>query len=122
VFRQVNATLPETAKILLQGDVKGYYCEREYLWDHPYQMVINYREYDTPEKLISRMKELGITHVVRMIYIPPIRTQGVGYPQYFADPFQEAFRKEYLRLTYKDEAFVLFELVYPSGSTNSPVQ
>lgn len=118
VFRQVNNTLPESAKILIQGDVKGYYCDREYLWDHPYQMVINYREYDTPEKLINRMKELGITHVVRMIYIPPIRTQGVGYPQYFADPFHEAFRKQYLRLLYKDESFVLFEVMYPSTLPN----
>jgi len=114
VYRQVNTTLPASAKILIQGDVKGYYCDREYLWDHPYQMVINYRQYDTPEKLIARMRELGITHVVRMIYIPPVRTQGVGYPQYFADPFHEDFRKQYLRLLYKDDSFVLFEVIYSS--------
>lgn len=119
VFRQVNTSLPESARILIQGDVKGYYCDREYLWDHPYQMVINYREYDTPEKLISRMQELDITHVVRMIYIPPIRTQGVGYPQYFSDPFHEAFRKKYLKLLYKDESFVLFEVMYPSAVPNN---
>lgn len=119
VFSYVNQHLPESAVVLLQGDVKGYYCDRDYLWDHPYQMVINYRQYDTAENLLKRMRELGISHVVRMIYIPPIRTQGVGYPQYFADAFHEEFRKKYLRLLYRDESYALFEVVYLSG-TESP--
>lgn len=122
VLRQVNQHLPESARILIQGDVKGYYCDRDYLWDHPYQMVINYKEYNTQEKLIRRMQELGITHVVRMVYIPPMRTQGVGYPQYFADPFHEAFRKKYLRLLYKDESFALFEVVFAPGAESSEDQ
>ena len=112
VFRQVNAQLPDTAKLLLQGIVKGYYCDREYLWDHPHQMVINYREYNTPGSLLERMRELEISHVVRMIQVPPIRVQ-LGYPQYFADPFHEDFRKKYLKLIYRDQTYVMFEVQYP---------
>ena len=97
VFHQVNQSLPESAVILLQGIVKGYYCDRSYLWDHAHQMVINYKEFDTPEKLITRMGELGISHIVRMIHIPPLRI-GIGYPQYFTDAFHETFRKKYLKL------------------------
>jgi hypothetical protein len=114
VFRQVNQNLPDSSVVLLQGIVKGFYCDRPYLWDHPYQMVINYREYNTPEKLIKRMCELHISHIVRMINIPPIRTQGVGYPQYFADPFHEEFRKQFLTLIYRDESYALFEVKYPA--------
>ena len=113
VFRQVNAQLPDTAKVLLQGIVKGYYCDRDYLWDHPHQMVINYREYNTQVALIERMRELGISHVVRRIEIPGIRLQ-LGYPQYFTDPFHEAFRKKHLKLIYRDEKYVLFEVVFPA--------
>jgi 4-amino-4-deoxy-L-arabinose transferase-like glycosyltransferase len=112
-YRFINQNLPASAVVLLQGMVKGYYCDRPYLWDHPYQMLIQYREYKTAEQLLQRLKELKITHVVRMIYIPPLRTQGVGYPQYFADAFHEDFRKKYLKLIYRDERYVVFEVLYP---------
>jgi hypothetical protein len=84
------------------------------MWDHPYQMLLQYRDYKTPEELMARLHQLGITHIVRMIYIPPIRTQGVGYPQYFADAQHEEFRKKYLKLLYRDQGYVVFEILYPS--------
>jgi len=111
-FQHVNHHLPKSAVVLLQGIVKGYYCDRNYIWDHPYQRVINYRDYDTSEKLMRRMQELGISHVVRMIRIPSFRI-SIGYPQYFLDPFHETFRKNYLRLIYRDESYALFEVKYP---------
>lgn len=113
-FRFVDKHLPPEAKVLLQGIVKGYYCERVYLWDHPYQMLLQYGDYKTSEQLLKRMGELGITHITRMIYIPPGRTKGVGYPQYFADALHEDFRKKYLKLLHRDQAYVVFEVVYPS--------
>lgn len=113
-FRFVDKHLPEDSKLLLQGIVKGYYCERPYMWDHPYQMLLQYGDYNTPEELLGRMNELGITHIVRMIFIPPGRTAGIGYPQYFADAKQEEFRKKYLKLLHRDQGYVVFEVVYPS--------
>jgi 4-amino-4-deoxy-L-arabinose transferase-like glycosyltransferase len=113
-FCFVDKHLPPESKVLLQGIVKGYYCQRPYMWDHPYQMLLQYRDYKTPEELLARFSQLGITHIVRMIYIPPGRTQGVGYPQYFADAQHEAFRKRYLKLLYRDQAYVVFEVIYPS--------
>ncbi len=112
VYQAVNKQLPVDSRVLLQGIVKGYYCEKPYLWDHPYQRVINYADYNTPEKLIERMRELGLTHIVRMIQVPSSRVR-LGYPQYFSDEFHEAFRKKYLQLLYKDESFVLFAIKYP---------
>ena len=91
-FRFVDRSLPPSAKVLLQGIVKGYYCNREYIWDHRKTGVINYDDYDTTEALLGRLGELGISHVVRMREVP---TSRLGfYPQYFADPFQETFRKQ----------------------------
>ena len=111
-YRFVNKHLPSDAKVLLQGIVKGYYCERDYIWDHPFQMLLQYGDYPTTEALLERMGELGITHIVRMIRIPPGRTH-FGYPQYFADVQQEDFRKKYLKLLHRDSGFVVFEVVYP---------
>ena len=76
--------------------------------------MINYRKYNTPSSLIERMRDLDISHIVRMIDMPGIR-MALGYPQYFADPFHEKFRKKYLKLIYKDELYVLFEVVYPAS-------
>ena len=47
-----------------------------------------------------------------MIRIPQGRV-AMGYPQYFTDAFHEAFRQHHLKLVYRDESFVLFEVVYP---------
>ena len=113
-FRFVNQHLPEKSVVLLQGIVKGYYCERPYIWDHPYQMLLQYGDYKTAEELLARMGELGLTHIVRMRYIPPGRTRGVGYPQYFDDPWHENFRKKYLKILHLDEGYAVFEIVYPS--------
>lgn len=111
LFQEINRTVPSSGKILLQGIVKGFYCDRSYLWDHPHR-GLNYSDYSSPEELLSRFEELGITHIARMIQIPPGRT-NLGYPQYFADPFHESFRKKYLKLIYRDESYVLFEVQYP---------
>ena len=112
-FNFVNQQLPADSKVLLQGIVKGFYCEREYLWDHPYQKVLQYSNHVSAESLSGRMAELGVTHIVRMINIPPSRL-SLGYPQYFTDPLQEDFRKKYLKLLYRDGGYVVFEVLYPS--------
>jgi len=112
-FRFVDKHLPEDSVILLQGIVKGYYCERIYMWDHPYQMLLQYADYATSPRLLEKFRTMGVTHIVRMIAIPPSRTEGVGYPQYFADPQHEDFRKKHLKLLHRDRGYVVFEVVYP---------
>lgn len=118
MFRYVNESTPPSSRILLQGDVKGYYCQRPYLWDHPHQAVLRYADMDSPARLLERLRELGVTHVARMIQIPPARL-ALGYPQYFADPFHEEFRRRYLRLVYHDESYAVFEIAYPQSAGDS---
>ena len=112
LFRYVNENTPQDAKLLLQGIVKGYYCDRDYLWDHPHQAIVHYEEAAGSEHLLEEFRRLDITHVARMINIPRGRVT-MGYPQYFADEYHEEFRRRYLKLIYRDESFVLFEVVYP---------
>ena len=110
LYKVINENLDENATVLLQGIVKGYYCNREYLWDHPHQDVLRYERHRTAEELYARMDALNITHVARMINIPPSRTY-LGYPQYFRDDFHEDFRRKYLRLVWRDQFYALFSLV-----------
>lgn len=111
-FSFVNRQLPQDAKVLLQGIVKGFYCQRNYMWDHPYQRLLQYSEYATSEQMLERLKGLGVTHIVRMIHIPPSRTDF--FPQYFMNPQHEEFRKKFLKLLYKDNGYVVFEINYPT--------
>ncbi len=108
LFQHINNNLPETATVLLQGIVKGYYCDREYLWDHPHQSVLSYDGQDA-QSLFLNLQELEITHIARMINIPGSR-QRLGYPQYFQDPLHEEFRKRFLKLEYHDRYYALFSL------------
>jgi hypothetical protein len=114
-FQFINSNLPQSSIVLFQGMVKGYYCDRSYLWgDHPHSGVIDYRQFGSPEQLIGRFSELGISHIVRIINLPPVRTSM--YPDYFRDSFQENFRKKYLNPLYWDESFIVFEVVYAGRS------
>ncbi len=108
----VNAHLPADAVVMFQGLVEGFYCQRRYLWgDHPHSGVVHYQEHRTPEELMLRFRQLGITHVVRLLAMPAMRR--AMYPDYFNDPAQEAFRRRYLRPLYWDESYVVFQVVYP---------
>ena len=109
-FGFVDKTLPPTAKILLQGIVRGYYLKREYVWDHLKTGVIDYGKHETTDSLLKRFKDLGLTHIVRMITVPKSRLGF--YPQYFMDPFQESFRGKHLKTLYYDKQYVVFEINY----------
>ena len=113
VFGFINAQLPDSAVVLMQGMVRGYYCDRAYLWDHPYQAVLVYKQFNHPVELLNRLRALGITHIVRLLHMPAIR-QGM-YPEYFKDPMHANFTHTYLKPLYMDESFVLFEIRYDRG-------
>ena len=115
-FQYVNRNLHDGARILLQGIVKGYYCERRYMWDHGHQSYIDYDRLETAEDLLAYLKEEEISHVVRMIQIPQGRLSY--FPQYFQDPYHETFRKKYLVLVYRDERFVVFRVDYSTEAGN----
>tara|TARA_B100000809_G_scaffold148205_2_gene145683 strand:+ start:1833 stop:3758 length:1926 start_codon:yes stop_codon:yes gene_type:complete len=115
LFRFVNQNTATDSRILLQGIVRGFYCEREYLWDHPHQAVLRYESAADSGQLLAEFRRLGITHVARMIKIPGGRV-AMGYPQYFTDEYHEDFRRRHLKLLYQDESFVLFEVAYSGAA------
>jgi len=114
VFQFANRNFPDSAVVLLQGIVKGFYLRHSYIWDHRDQPVFRYEGCRNADDMLQLMRDHGITHIVRMIQIPSGRLGF--YPQYFTDQLHEAFRREHLRLVYRDESYVAFEIQYPAKS------
>ncbi len=111
VFEFANQHVPPGSKVLLQGMVRGFYLDAPYLWDHPHQAVLRYEDYATQQELLDALHALEITHIARVIKVSPGR-HAMGFPQYFLDPYHEAFRQKYLKLLYRDQMCVLFEIDY----------
>jgi hypothetical protein len=64
-YRDARSVLPPGAKVLLWREVRGYAAGFDYQWGDPMnQDIIDYRALPDPEALYSRLKALGITHVL----------------------------------------------------------
>jgi len=65
IYREAANELPPGSKVLLFREVRGYGAKFEYLWGDPLnQNLIEYRRLKDFNALYSRLKELGVTHVL----------------------------------------------------------
>lgn len=63
--KRVNEATPAGSRILLLGENRGYWLDREYMWgDNVNQGVLDYAPLRDPPALRTRLRELGITHVL----------------------------------------------------------
>jgi len=61
----INSNLPENSRILLVREVKGFFLERDYVWDNPStQVYINHSEFQNEDDYYEELKKLGITHIM----------------------------------------------------------
>lgn len=61
----INSNLPESSKILLFRDTRGFFLERDYVWADPlYQTVIDYSRINDGDDFYKELKNLGITHIL----------------------------------------------------------
>jgi len=64
-YREAAAVLPPGSRVLLFREVRGYGAGFDYLWGDPInQNLIDYRRVEDFDALRTRLKELGITHVL----------------------------------------------------------
>ncbi len=63
--RYIARYLPEDAVVATYGEPRYYYFERPVIWADPgHSRLFVYETMQTPQELISRHRELGITHVL----------------------------------------------------------
>jgi len=61
----VNRAAPPDGKVILFGEPRGYYIDRDYLWGDPgHHRLIPYDTLTTPRALVTHFREMGITHVL----------------------------------------------------------
>ena len=61
----LNNTLFREERVLLFGENRGFYLDADYLWGDPMiQKVIDYRALKTPQRLRTRLQELGVGWVL----------------------------------------------------------
>lgn len=64
-YREAAAELPPGSKVLLFREVRGYGAGFEYMWGDPLnQNLVEYRRLKDFDALYTRLKELGVTHVL----------------------------------------------------------
>src|SRR5262249_937739 len=62
---RANEATPAGSRILLLGENRGYWIDRDYMWgDDVNQAVLDYAPLRDPAALRARLRELGITHVL----------------------------------------------------------
>jgi hypothetical protein len=61
----INSNLPGNSRILLVREVKGFFLERDYVWDNPStQVYINHSKFKNEKDYYEELKKLGITHIL----------------------------------------------------------
>lgn len=61
----INKNTPEESKVILYGDTRGFYLERDYLWGDPgHNALIPYAETPNAEGLVEFLSKLGVTHAL----------------------------------------------------------
>lgn len=62
---RTNESTPPGSRILLLGENRGYWLDREYMWGDDFnQAVIDYSTLLEPDEFRARLAELGITHAL----------------------------------------------------------
>lgn len=113
LFRQINQRLTPQDRILLIGDLRGYYLDVPYAWGDPLnQPLINYSQLNTPEELMKQLQVQHITHVVLHRGIPFLWNNPDIFDPH-ARELLETTVTAYGRLLYQNGPIALIQLVSP---------
>ena len=116
----INSNTREEAVVFGTTEVEEYWFDRPYLSVRERAGTDIYRE-KSPERLLGKMKELGITHVIySRKYIEAINRwmhkSAIGDDDFYPrdNLFEDkGFQKKYLKKLLEDHTDILYEVRYP---------
>ena len=109
---KLNDAVDPAAKILLFREIRGYYLKPDYIWGDPLnQGVLDYQSCSTPELLLKRLQELGVSHIWinpgLKIYQPQ---SGYYHPGIIA--LMDSFLNRHAKLVLKLEGGELHQILF----------
>ncbi len=132
IIEFINRETPKESKILFVWEIRGYYCERDYLiaTNTPYdknaiilrQVIVASQNI---EEVLEKLYDLGITHILLNLS-EMRRIMGDDSPQDLSfdfeiekdrQIFQALFSPQYLRLLITQNQVYLYQLLYPGRKT-----
>lgn len=61
----LNRVVPPEGKVILYGEPRGFYIDRDYLWGDPgHHRLIPYERLKTARDLLAELRRMGVTHVL----------------------------------------------------------
>lgn len=72
----VSRSLPPDAHVVMYGEVRGFWLQRDHFWGDPgHSDIIDYSRADSPQGLMAIYREMGFTHVlINQAHLPDLRT------------------------------------------------
>ena len=64
MVEEINGNLPQSAKIIMYGETRGFYFDRDYMWGNHHHEMLRYSDMRGARDLIRAYRELGLTHVL----------------------------------------------------------
>lgn len=105
MFAWINQNLSNDTRVLIIGDIRCFYCDRDYVWSCPFsQAYINYDLCRSVPDFKNRLKELNITHAAVFPY------QDLPWPRHVKD-LKNSLLKE-SRLMYENGNMKLYSIEY----------
>ena len=123
-----NNTIPENSKILFIGELRGFYCKRDYILHvgidgvDEEKLILRdlIKKYDTPQDICLELNNLGITHILfNLSEMSRIAKNYLSLDHYFDFPEKEKnelvreFFSGYLYLLVSEYNVSLYEIRYP---------
>ena len=128
VVEWANNMLPKSSKILFVGELRGFYCKRDYILhvgidgvDKEKLILRNLiKKSDAPDDILRELNNLGITHILfNLSEMSRIAKNYLSIDHYFDFPEKEKkeltrkFFSDYLYLLISEYNVSLYEIKYP---------
>jgi len=72
--RMVNS-LPADAKVIMYGETRGFYLDRDYMWGNHHHEMLRYERMADARQLIGEYRSMGVTHaLLTEAFLSAVRT------------------------------------------------
>jgi hypothetical protein len=106
MVKKVNS-LPEKAKVIMYGETRGFYFDRDYMWGNHHHEMLRYDRMADARQLMQAYRSYGVTHVLMTRSFLDAVRKG---EQPLSRLLREAITQGMLHPAPESRGYVLFEI------------